>query len=198
MSKVLTKSIIAILAVGILVGAATTATIISAGLKPFNLALAQLRVPFLAQPRVQAPLQQQPFLAQPGVQAPLQQQPLTTTTSSSSGSFGPNCMGCITTQNLANGAVTTPKIAAGAVSITTQRVDSSNVNIPAGHLNDEAFAFCPSGSVATGGGYTISSNLVVTNDTATIPPTGWLVVAANPSSQAGVLSANVVCTTVHP
>jgi len=30
--------------------------------------------------------------------------------------FGPNCVGCISTQNLANGAVTNPKLAAGSVS----------------------------------------------------------------------------------
>jgi hypothetical protein len=30
--------------------------------------------------------------------------------------FGPNCVGCVTTQNLANGAVTNPKLAAGSVS----------------------------------------------------------------------------------
>jgi hypothetical protein len=35
------RFVIAMLAIGILVGAATTATVISAGLKPFNLALAQ-------------------------------------------------------------------------------------------------------------------------------------------------------------
>ena len=43
MSSVSTKFVIAFLAIGILVGAATTATVISAGLKPSNLALAQLR-----------------------------------------------------------------------------------------------------------------------------------------------------------
>jgi hypothetical protein len=36
--------------------------------------------------------------------------------------FGPNCVGCITTQNLTNGAVTTPKIASGAVSMNTTQV----------------------------------------------------------------------------
>jgi len=197
MSKVLTKSIIAILAVGILVGAATSATIIIAGLKPFNLALAQLRVPFLAQPRVQAPLQQ-PFLAQPGVQAPLQQQPLATTTSSGSGSFGPNCVGCITTQNLANGAVTNPKlgplsvssanigagqvgtgniadgavttqkIAHSAVSVSTTRVEGQPVTITPGGFN-VALANCPQGSIVSGGGYTF--NLGV--DTAAPPTVVW-------------------------
>ncbi len=43
MSKLPTKFVIAFLAIGILVGAATTATIISTGIKSSNLALAQLR-----------------------------------------------------------------------------------------------------------------------------------------------------------
>jgi hypothetical protein len=43
MSKLSTKSVIAFLAIGILVGAATTATVIIAGIKSSNLALAQLR-----------------------------------------------------------------------------------------------------------------------------------------------------------
>jgi hypothetical protein len=74
MSNLPTKFIIAILAVGILIGAATTTTIMSAGLKPFSLASAQLRFPFQFQPRI--PLQQQPQF-----QAPLQQQSPVPTTS---------------------------------------------------------------------------------------------------------------------
>lgn len=43
MSKLPTKSVIVFLAIGILIGAATTATVISSGIKSSNLASAQLR-----------------------------------------------------------------------------------------------------------------------------------------------------------
>jgi hypothetical protein len=45
MSKLPTRFVIAFLAIGILVGAATTATVMSVGLKPSNLAQAQIRLP---------------------------------------------------------------------------------------------------------------------------------------------------------
>jgi hypothetical protein len=41
--------------------------------------------------------------------------------------FGPNCVGCITTQNLANGAVTTPKIAPDAASTSTMQAQNDAV-----------------------------------------------------------------------
>jgi hypothetical protein len=96
--------------------------------------------------------------------------------------FGPNCVGCISTQNLADGAVTnpklatgsvlsanigagavatpniadqaitTPKIAPGAVSITPQTVENATGIIPPGGFGT-AIATCPHGTILTGGGY---------------------------------------------
>ena len=55
-----TKFVIVILA-GILIGAAVKTTIISAGIKPSNFALAQLVLPFQTHVLIQAPLKQQPL-----------------------------------------------------------------------------------------------------------------------------------------
>jgi hypothetical protein len=184
MSKLPTRFVIAILAIGILFGATTTATIVSAGPKPFNLALAQLRAPFLAQ--------------QPQVQAPLQQ-PLAAT---SQGSFGPNCVGCITTQNLANGAITTPKIAPGAVSIATS-VSASEVAISPGS-DGTAFARCPGGSVITGGGFDLGPFLhgrTTGQVFRSVPNLGvneWVVVAINPTSAPIHVTAFADCASIHP
>jgi hypothetical protein len=184
MSKLSTKFIIVILAAGILIGAATTTTVIGAGIKPSNFALAQLRFPFQTQPRVQAPLQQQ-------------QRPLTTTSTSGGGSFGPSCARCVTTQNLANGAVTTPKIVPGAVSISTTHVVSQPVNI-APESTGGAHLECPSGTVVTGGGYNSNIGTIVfgslMNDI-----NGWVVNAFNPSSTDTIqVVASATCATVHP
>jgi hypothetical protein len=55
-----TKFVIVILT-GILIGAAVKTTIISAGIKPSNFALAQLVLPFQTHVLIQAPLKQQPL-----------------------------------------------------------------------------------------------------------------------------------------
>jgi hypothetical protein len=55
-----TKFVIVILA-GILIGAAATTTIIGAGIKPPNFALAQLVLPFQTHVLIQAPLKQEPL-----------------------------------------------------------------------------------------------------------------------------------------
>jgi len=44
------------------------------------------------------------------------------------GGFGPNCVGCISTQNLANGAVTNPKLAPG--SVTSSDIGAGQVMTP--------------------------------------------------------------------
>jgi hypothetical protein len=50
--------------------------------------------------------------------------------------FGPNCVGCITTQNLANQSITTPKIAPGAVTlIRTLPLPENITKIPANTLS---------------------------------------------------------------
>jgi len=57
-----TKFLIAIIAAGILIGAAVKTTTISAGIMPSNFALAQpFRLPFQTHVLIQAPLQQQPL-----------------------------------------------------------------------------------------------------------------------------------------
>jgi len=125
MSKLPTKFVIAILAIGILVGAATTATVMSAGLKPFNQALAQLRAPFLAQqPQAEAPAQQLP-----------QQQQQPTSPATAAGTTAPT-------------GGSGPK-----VSLTTIRVVSPERVVQPGS-SDGFTVTCPSGSAVTGGGFT--------------------------------------------
>jgi hypothetical protein len=192
MSKLPIKFIIAILAIGALVGATTT-TVISGGLKPSNLALAQLRVPFLPQ--------------RPLVQAPLQQ-PLTTTASTSGGgSFGPNCNGCVTTQSLANGAVTTPKIAPGAVTISTTEVAGPSIHMVNAGEYGLSSAFCPSGSIVTGGGYSISNGAGYSVDSQAAQGNGWSVTAYLRDNNTGAFinaggpinfNAFAMCATLHP
>jgi hypothetical protein len=158
------KVLIGILITGIITATITTLAVTNV----LNSAAAQIQVPFQGQPRL--PQQQQPSAA------------TTPTTSTSSGSFGPSCVGCVTTQNLANGAVTNPKlavpsvstanigagqvatgniangavttakIAAGAVRITTADVFGPDISIAPGEIGTTR-ANCPTGTVVTGGGY---------------------------------------------
>jgi hypothetical protein len=180
------KKFVAILAIGILVG--TTATIVSASLKPFNLALAQLRVPFMPQ--------------QSGVQAPLQQQPITAA-SSGGGGGGPNCSGCITTQNLANGAVTTAKIAPGAVSIFTTTVEGDPTDVNPG-ASVSSTVTCPSGYTVTGGGFLLGLNpngglLQVVRSVPVVTGVGWTAEVRNTSTEQGSgFEAFAECATIHP
>lgn len=167
MSKLPTKLVIAILAIGILLAATTT--VMSA-----NLAQAQV------------PIQQQ-ALAPAAASPP----PLT------GASFGPNCAGCISNQNLANGAVTTQKIAPGAVSITTSNVVSFSPLVPPGGTSI-AVAFCPPGTVVTGGGFgNTGSIFTITSSEASNGR--WSVSAFNntPNTSA-MFSAMVICASIHP
>jgi hypothetical protein len=123
MLELSTKFVIVILAIGVLVGVATTATVISTGVKPSNLAQAQLQFPFQTQPQVQARVQQLP------------QQQLQPT--------GPATALVTTSANGGSG----PK-----VSLTTSRVASPETTVQPG-TSIAASATCPSGSVVTGGGF---------------------------------------------
>lgn len=216
------KFVIAILAVGILIGAATTTTVISGGLKPSNLALAQIRIPS----------------ATIGPSGPVVS---TGTANSAAGPpFGPSCTGCITTQNLANGAVTNPKLgplsvssgnigqgqvttgnigagqvatgniadqavttqklAPGAVSVKVQQVlGKETILTPGEHTS--VFATCPLNSVLTGGGY--SGNGLNVGVSGPLPGFAgqtqvWEVVADNPTNENIGLSAIAMCLFVSP
>ena len=176
---------------GILAAGIITATISILGMaKVFNFAAAQFQVPFQTQPR----LQQQ------------QQQPSAATTTAIAPTGGPNCNGCITTQNLANGAVTSPKLAAGAVSLTVVNpfTTSSNlVSVPPGHFA-EAVASCPTGTVATGGGYSMPFDAAANNLNVFIsypvvgPPSGWKADAFNHGSSDEGFFAVANCASIHP
>lgn len=187
MSKLPTRFVIAILAIGVLVGAATTTTVINGGLKPSNLAQAQI------------PVQQAVAPAAVSSAAP---------PSSAGPPFGPNCVGCISTQNLANGAVTTPKIAPGAASLTTQIVQSQLVTVFPGDVVTQTSVACPSGSILTGGGYRSGASpgtgIVFINGPVNedgVPTPGqWNVFAVNtgaPGANFG-LQAIADCTAIHP
>ncbi len=63
-----TKFVVVILAAGILTGAVAKTTIISAGIRPYNFALAQLLLPFETHVLIQAPLKHQTLATtSPGV-----------------------------------------------------------------------------------------------------------------------------------
>lgn len=112
--------------------------------------------------------------------------------------FGPNCVGCISTQNLANGAVMTPKIAPGAVSINTEEFTSPNVVVQP-NTSGVATVQCPSGSVVTGGGYVIDHNLPVQgNRQPGVGPNGWEVLVFNTLSEPIRMNALATCATIHP
>jgi len=115
--------------------------------------------------------------------------------------FGPNCVGCISTQNLANGAVTTPKIAPGAVTLK-QIVRTNVTTIPANTLSVPVTVFCPSNTIATGGGFdkqrglglTVISFVTISN----APIQGWEVIVSNPTPSPLPASLDVICTSTAP
>lgn len=88
-------------------------------------------------------------------------------------------VGCVTTTDLANGAVTSPKIAPGAVALSSAQYYSGGTAVGPGQTNS-AVVVCPSNTFATGGGlsqsntgaYLISSS---PPDAAT-PTTSWQVI----------------------
>ena len=137
--------------------------------------------------------------------------------------FGPNCVGCISTQNLANGAVTNPKLAPGSLSstdidagqVTTPNIADQAVATPkishgalfmntvdvigpstqlAAGTDGFAIAVCPSGTVVTGGGYFAGGSTVIIMHTTA--PNNWLVEAiAGPTST--TLTAIAKCASIH-
>jgi hypothetical protein len=198
----------------------------STGLKPFNLVLAQLRVPFLPQqPQTQFPS------ASIGPSAVS-----TGTTNASTGSpFGRSCTGCITTQNLANGAVTNPKLGPLSVSsakIGTGQVTTGNiadqavatgkiapsavptkmeivygniVNVSSGtQVPGDAYATCPPSDQLVGGGFFISDPLVTSmrvidsGKGASDPQNTWHVEAVNDGTQTGWITAQAFCAQPTP
>jgi len=137
--------------------------------------------------------------------------------------FGPNCVGCISTQNLTNGAVTNPKLAPGSLSsthigagqVTTPNIADQAVATPkishgalfmntvdvigpstqlAAGTDGFAIAVCPSGTVVTGGGYFAGGSTVIIMHTTA--PNNWLVEAiAGPTST--TLTAIAKCASIH-
>jgi len=132
--------------------------------------------------------------------------------------FGPNCVGCISTQNLSHSAVTNPKLAPGSVSstdvgagqVTTPNIADQAVATPKIFMNTVdvigpstqlaagtdgfAIAVCPSGTVVTGGGYFAGGSTVIIMHTTA--PNNWLVEAiAGPTST--TLTAIAKCASIH-
>jgi hypothetical protein len=183
------RVLIGILTTGIITATITTLAVTNV----LNLAAAQIQVPFTRQPTQQLPQQFLPPATSPRLQQQQPVAPATTATASSSG--GPNCNGCVTTQNLANGAVTTPKIAPGAVSITVQSVGQSKQVGPGETTSEDAI--CPAGTVLTGGGFSLSSNVVVSLSSAGTF-NNWHVAVTNTSGSPGSFEVVAQCATMHP
>ena len=101
----------------------------------------------------------------------------------------------IAEQNLANGAVTTPKIAPGAVSISTTQVFKSQIVQPGGF--GEIRVQCPSGSTITGGGFATDPLTAPVVDSSKDPPNGWLVTTPQ-TTQTDAVFVYAECATTHP
>jgi hypothetical protein len=192
---------------GILAAGIIATTIATLGIaKVFNFAAAQFQIPLHTQARLH------------------QQQP------SATASGGPNCNGCVTTQNLANGAVTNPKLAvpsvssanigtgqvatgniadgavtsaklaAGAVSLTAVHVSSGFVGLSPGDRTIVS-ADCPTGTIVTGGGYSISqpggNSLYVEISDRADTSQSWIVKVSNVGSNGQAIAATAVCTSIH-
>ena len=119
--------------------------------------------------------------------------------------FGPNCNGCITTKNLADSAVTNPKLADGAItgklapgavsiSITEARVSAI---VPPGSIRGQ-IAICPLGSVVTGGGYSVNPNGKVFANDLRGGDAEWSVEAPNEESHDETTTAIAFCAPINP
>lgn len=193
--------------IGILVAGIITATITTLAVtKVFNSATAQFQVPLQIQPRLQ------------------QQQPAAAATNTGP-SFGPSCTGCVTTQNLANEAVTNPKLAVPSVSsanigagqvataniadsaVTTQKIASGAVTLSSTSVSGNAITVapgigngdtvsCPSGTIVTGGGAQLSTGLELVDSFGR--GNNWAANAFNPTSSSLTMIVVAECTSIHP
>ena len=86
----------------------------------------------------------------------------------------------------------------GITGITITRVNSSNVNVAAGGFGS-AFADCPAGARATGGGF-FASNQTAFNlgQSRAISATRWLIDGRNTGASQFFIFAHVVCITTEP
>ncbi len=101
------------------------------------------------------------------------------------------------TQNLTNGAVTTPKIASGAVSMNTTQVLGSATRVST--VPGTSDAFCPSGTVVTGGGYLASHNTAILINARLDPPAnGWGIRAQSSDTNEATFLPIATCATMHP
>jgi hypothetical protein len=184
-----TKLIVVIIAAGVI-----ASTITMLGAPKVLAATAQIQIP--SQSQQQLPVQQ----------VPQQQQqssgPATGVTPAAAGGNGngPNCDGCVTTQNLADKAVTAQKIAPGAVSLSTQEIKGNIVRLTPG-TSGESEADCPAGTSVTGGGFTSGNVLVLERSSRSDQGNGngWVVDEAFPSG-GGIapFAAFAECAIIQP
>jgi hypothetical protein len=96
-----------------------------------------------------------------------------------------------------NGAVTTPKIASGAVSMNTTQVLGSTTRVST--VPGTSDAFCPSGTVVTGGGYLASPNTAILINARLDPPAnGWGIRAQSSDTNEAAFLPIASCATIHP
>ena len=103
----------------------------------------------------------------------------------------------VTTNNIIDGSVTRYKIAHGAVSITVGEEDSSPLGVPPNGGTGLTGAFCPSGMLATGGGYKAEFGLQVF-ESIRRSGTSWQVSAYNPTPSTKTVQAEVECMKLYP
>ena len=96
-----------------------------------------------------------------------------------------------------NGTVTTPKIASGAVSMNTTQVLGSTTRVST--VPGTSDAFCPSGTVVTGGGYLASPNTAILISARLDPPAnGWGIRAQSSNTNEAAFLPIASCATIHP